>query len=65
MVLIESLYWKKALWFLDSAKFDSNEEDSASVFSPSFGLKQTDKVPSKTVAAKKGMYLYLILWSIA
>ncbi|GAB5576893.1 DNA topoisomerase 2-beta isoform X1 [Prionailurus iriomotensis] len=38
----------------DSAKFDSNEEDSASVFSPSFGLKQTDKVPSKTVAAKKG-----------
>jgi len=42
----------------DSAKFDSNEEDSASVFSPSFGLKQTDKVPSKTVAAKKGMYLF-------
>lgn len=38
----------------DSAKFDSNEEDSASVFSPSFGLKQTDKVPSKTAAAKKG-----------
>ncbi|KAK2090239.1 DNA topoisomerase 2-beta, partial [Saguinus oedipus] len=38
----------------DSAKFDSNEEDTASVFSPSFGLKQTDKVPSKTVAAKKG-----------
>uniref|UniRef100_A0A8I5ND77 DNA topoisomerase 2 n=1 Tax=Papio anubis TaxID=9555 RepID=A0A8I5ND77_PAPAN len=38
----------------DSAKFDSNEEDSASVFSPSFGLKQIDKVPSKTVAAKKG-----------
>ncbi|KAF4026248.1 hypothetical protein G4228_018166 [Cervus hanglu yarkandensis] len=38
----------------DSAKFDSNEEDSASVFSPSFGLKQTEKVPSKTVAAKKG-----------
>uniref|UniRef100_A0A286XM71 DNA topoisomerase II beta n=1 Tax=Cavia porcellus TaxID=10141 RepID=A0A286XM71_CAVPO len=28
----------------DSAKFDSNEEDTASVFSPSFGLKQTDKV---------------------
>jgi len=46
------------LYFLDSAKFDSNEEDSASVFSPSFGLKQTDKVPSKTVAAKKGMYLF-------
>lgn len=38
----------------DSAKFDSNEEDTASVFAPSFGLKQTDKVPSKTVAAKKG-----------
>lgn len=38
----------------DSAKFDSNEEDSASVFSPSFGLKQIDKVPSKTAAAKKG-----------
>ncbi|KAF5921828.1 hypothetical protein HPG69_013002 [Diceros bicornis minor] len=38
----------------DSAKFDSNEEDSASVFSPSFSLKQTDKVPSKTAAAKKG-----------
>lgn len=38
----------------NSAKFDSNEEDSASVFSPSFGLKQIDKVPSKTVAAKKG-----------
>lgn len=56
MVLTESLYWKKALQFLDSAKFDSNEEDSASVFSPTFGLKQIDKVPSKTAAAKKGMY---------
>lgn len=42
--------------FLDSAKFDSNEEDTTSVFAPSFGLKQTDKVPSKTVAARKGMY---------
>lgn len=38
----------------DSAKFDSNEEDTTSVFAPSFGLKQTDKVPSQTVAAKKG-----------
>ncbi|XP_040819606.1 DNA topoisomerase 2-beta isoform X5 [Ochotona curzoniae] len=37
----------------DSAKFESNEEDSASVFSPSFGPKQTDKVPGKTAAARK------------
>lgn len=51
----------KSFVILDSAKFESNEEDSASVFSPSFGPKQTDKVPGKTAAARKGMYLYLTI----
>ncbi|EMP27615.1 DNA topoisomerase 2-beta, partial [Chelonia mydas] len=37
----------------DATKLDSDEEDSAPVFSSSFTLKQTEKTQSKTVAAKK------------
>lgn len=42
--------------FIDTTKLDSDEEDSAPVFSSSFAPKQTEKIPSKTVAAKKGTY---------
>ncbi|XP_042328062.1 DNA topoisomerase 2-beta isoform X1 [Sceloporus undulatus] len=38
---------------IDTSKFDSDEEDSASVFSSSFSLKQTEKSSSKTVVTKK------------
>lgn len=41
---------------VDTTKLDSDDEDSAPVFSSSFAPKQTEKIPSKTVAAKKGMY---------
>lgn len=41
---------------VDTPKLDSDEEDSAPVFSSSFAPKQTEKMSSKTVAAKKGMY---------
>ncbi|KAM9022892.1 DNA topoisomerase 2-beta isoform 2-T3 [Ara ararauna] len=37
----------------DTTKLDSDEEDSAPVFSSSFAPKQTEKITSKTVAAKK------------
>lgn len=41
---------------VDTTKLDSDDEDSAPVFSSSFAPKQTEKIPSKTVAAKKGTY---------
>lgn len=39
---------------IDTTKLDSDEEDSTPVFSSSFTPKQAEKIPSKTVAAKKG-----------
>ncbi|KAJ6666465.1 hypothetical protein lerEdw1_020188 [Lerista edwardsae] len=39
---------------IDTSKFDSDEEDSAPVFSSSFVQKQTEKPPSKTTVTKKG-----------
>uniref|UniRef100_A0A8C9F7M5 DTHCT domain-containing protein n=1 Tax=Pavo cristatus TaxID=9049 RepID=A0A8C9F7M5_PAVCR len=38
----------------DTTKLDSDEEDSTPVFSSPFAPKQTEKILSKTVAAKKG-----------
>lgn len=39
---------------IDTTKLDSDEEDSTPVFSSPFAPKQTEKMLSKTVAAKKG-----------
>ncbi|XP_070584241.1 DNA topoisomerase 2-beta isoform X3 [Erythrolamprus reginae] len=38
---------------IDTSKFDNDEEDSTSVFSPSFIPKQTETLSSKTVVTKK------------
>lgn len=45
---------------LDTSKFDSDEEESAPVFSSSFVQKQTEKPSSKTVT-KKGKCLNLLV----
>lgn len=48
---------KNILYFLDTSKFDSDEEDSTPVFSSSFIPKQTETLSSKTAVTKKGKCL--------